>query len=104
MQMKQNKFTQNFSQMDKLWSLLPIAYSWIIAARGGMRARLVICAVIVTAWGIRLTVNFARKGAYRLNFWTGNEDYRWADFAGGFLFVMIRHSKCRCVTLKRETP
>ena len=77
---------QNFSQMDKLWSLLPIAYSWIIAARGGMRARLVICAVIVTAWGIRLTVNFARKGAYRLKFWTGNEDYRWAIVRGSRFF------------------
>lgn len=69
---------RNFSQMDKLWSLLPIAYLWIIAARGEMKARLVIFALIVTAWGVRLTINFARKGAYRLKFWTGEEDYRWA--------------------------
>lgn len=78
--------TQNFSQMDKLWSLLPIAYSWIIAIRGGMKARLVICAVIVTVWGIRLTVNFARKGAYRLKFWTGNEDYRWSIVRSNRIF------------------
>ena len=68
----------NYSQMDKLWSLLPIAYTWIIAIRGGMQLRLVLFALIVTAWGIRLTVNFARKGAYSLKFWDGVEDYRWA--------------------------
>ena len=70
------EITQNFSQMDKLWSILPIAYAWIIAANGGMKIRLVIYALIVTVWGIRLTINFARKGAYSLKFWTGTEDYR----------------------------
>jgi steroid 5-alpha reductase family enzyme len=72
------EITQNFSQMDKLWSILPVAYVWIIAVNGGMKARLVIYALIVTAWGIRLTVNFARKGAYSIKFWTGVEDYRWS--------------------------
>ncbi len=72
------EISRNFSQMDKLWSLLPIAYSWITALRGGMKTRLVVYALIVTAWGIRLTVNFARKGAYNIKFWTGVEDYRWA--------------------------
>ena len=72
------EITHNYSQMDKLWSLLPIAYSWIIAVRGGMSARLFVYALIVSAWGVRLTVNFARKGAYRLKFWEGNEDYRWS--------------------------
>ena len=72
------EMAQNFSQMDKLWSLLPIAYTWIVAARGGMKLRLVVFALIVTAWGIRLTINFARKGAYRLKFWDGEEDYRWS--------------------------
>ena len=71
------ELTQNNSQMDKLWSLLPIAYTWIIAVRGGMSARLVVMAVLATLWGIRLTYNFARKGAYRLKFWEGEEDYRW---------------------------
>ena len=72
------ELANNFSQMDKLWSLLPIAYTWIVAARGGMKLRLVLYALLVTAWGIRLTVNFARKGAYSWKFWTGVEDYRWA--------------------------
>jgi steroid 5-alpha reductase family enzyme len=68
----------NFSQMDKLWSILPPVYVWVVAAKGGFSARLVIYALIVTAWGIRLTVNFARKGAYSLRFWSGKEDYRWS--------------------------
>ena len=68
----------NNSQMDKLWSLLPPVYVWIAAIRGGLTVRLVVMAVLVTLWGARLTFNFARKGAYRLKFWEGREDYRWA--------------------------
>ncbi|MBQ7462608.1 MAG: DUF1295 domain-containing protein [Bacteroidaceae bacterium] len=71
------ELTRNNSQMDKLWSLLPIVYTWVIAAKGGMAVRLVVMAVLVTLWGIRLTYNFGRKGAYRLRFWEGEEDYRW---------------------------
>lgn len=72
------ELTRNNSQMDKLWSLLPIAYTWVIAVRGGMSARLVVMAVLATLWGMRLTFNFARKGAYTLKFWEGVEDYRWS--------------------------
>jgi steroid 5-alpha reductase family enzyme len=71
------EITGNNSQMDKLWSLLPIAYTWVIAVRSGMNVRLVVMAVLATLWGIRLTFNFARKGAYKLKFWEGEEDYRW---------------------------
>lgn len=71
------EISRNNSQMDKLWSILPIAYAWIVAITGGMNLRLVVIAVIVTLWGIRLTFNFARKGAYKLKFWEGEEDYRW---------------------------
>lgn len=72
------ELTNNNSQMDKLWSLLPIAYVWIAAANGGMTTRLVVMACLVTLWGARLTFNFGRKGAYKLKFWEGEEDYRWA--------------------------
>ena len=72
------ELARNNSQMDKLWSILPIAYAWVIAAMGGMKLRLVVMAVLVTLWGIRLTFNFARKGAYSIRFWEGEEDYRWA--------------------------
>ncbi len=78
--------TGNNSQMDKLWSLLPIAYTWVIAAKGGMQPRLVVMAVLATLWGIRLTMNFARKGAYSLKFWEGTEDYRWAIVRSGPAF------------------
>ena len=71
------EISRNNSQMDKLWSLMPIAYAWIVAGKGGMKPRLVILAIIVTLWGIRLTINFARKGAYSIRFWDGEEDYRW---------------------------
>ncbi|MBR4564351.1 MAG: DUF1295 domain-containing protein [Paludibacteraceae bacterium] len=71
------ELTMNNSQMDKLWSILPIVYVWIIAAKGGMSPRLLLMAVLVTIWGARLTFNFGRKGAYSLKFWEGEEDYRW---------------------------
>ena len=72
------ELAQNFSQMDKLWSILPVVYAWIVAVRNGMDLRTVVYALIVTVWGVRLTMNFARKGAYSLRFWTGEEDYRWS--------------------------
>ena len=71
------ELTRNNSQMDKLWSILPAVYTWIVAIRGGMSARLVVIACLVTLWGARLTFNFGRKGAYSLRFWSGEEDYRW---------------------------
>lgn len=71
------EITGNNSQMDKLWSILPPVYVWIAAGMCGMKPRLVIMAVIATVWGIRLTWNFGRKGAYSWKFWAGEEDYRW---------------------------
>jgi len=71
------EITRNNSQVDKIWSLLPFIYCWIIAVHGGMHPRLVVMAVLATLWGLRLTFNFARKGAYKLKFWEGEEDYRW---------------------------
>jgi steroid 5-alpha reductase family enzyme len=69
--------TLNNSQVDKLWSILPIIYVWVVAAYGNFTPRLLIMAFIVSFWGIRLTTNFALKGAYQWRFWTGEEDYRW---------------------------
>ena len=71
------ELSHNNSQMDKLWSILPAVYTWIIAIRGAMNLRLVLMAILATVWGIRLTYNFGRKGAYHFKFWTGREDYRW---------------------------
>lgn len=67
----------NNSQVDKLWSLVPIAYVWIVADYAEFNTRTVLMAVLATVWGIRLTYNFSRHGAYQWKFWTGKEDYRW---------------------------
>lgn len=72
------ELTGNNSQVDKLWSILPIVYAWIMAHFGDYSMRLIIMAILVTIWGIRLTYNFSRHGAFTIRFWEGKEDYRWA--------------------------
>lgn len=71
------EITGNCSQVDKIWSIVPAIYVWYIAYAGGMSDRLVLMAVLVTIWAIRLTYNFSRRGAYTWKFWAGEEDYRW---------------------------
>lgn len=71
------EITRNCSQVDKIWSIVPIVYVWYIAYAGGMGDRSVLMAVLVTLWGARLTYNFSRRGAYSWKFWSGEEDYRW---------------------------
>lgn len=67
--------TGDHSWVDRIWSVIPVAYSWIFAGSAGLDdARLDVMAVLVTLWGARLTYNFARKGGYA----KGGEDYRWA--------------------------
>jgi len=70
--------TNNYSQVDKLWSIMPIPYLWILVFYSCYDPRLILMAVLVTIWGIRLSCNFARRGGYSLKFWTGEEDYRWS--------------------------
>lgn len=69
--------TGNYSQVDKLWSIMPVIYAWIICIRSGYEARLVLMAAVVSIWGIRLTYNFARRGGYSIRIWSGQQDYRW---------------------------
>lgn len=69
---------KNYSQVDKIWSLAPVIYSWFIVASAGWNDRMVLMAALVTVWGVRLTFNFARRGGYSWKFWEGEEDYRWA--------------------------
>ena len=70
--------TREHSWVDRLWSIVPVAYVWVFAASTGLTdPRLVVMAVLATLWGARLTFNFARKGGY-----TGTEDYRWAILRG----------------------
>lgn len=73
--------SRDTSWVDRVWSIVPVVYVWIFAvaglldgrAAGEDTGRLLLMAVLVTAWGARLTFNFARKGGY-----SGMEDYRWA--------------------------
>jgi steroid 5-alpha reductase family enzyme len=66
--------TKNYSQVDRLWSIIPVGYVGFFAwAAGFQDARLNLMAGLVFCWGARLTFNFARKGGYR----RGGEDYRW---------------------------
>jgi steroid 5-alpha reductase family enzyme len=71
-----SEITRNYSQVDKLWSLLPVAYSLITVA-AFPSVRLCIMAALVTMWGFRLSYNFYRKGGYNIIPWKGEEDYRW---------------------------
>jgi len=73
------EITRNCSQVDKIWSIVPIVYSWYITWAGGFNERMVLMSVLVTLWGARLTYNFSRRGAYKLKFWEGEEDYRWEE-------------------------
>ena len=64
---------REYSWVDRVWSILPVVYAWVFAAHAGdVRATLV--AALITAWGVRLTFNFGRRGGYA----PGGEDYRWA--------------------------
>jgi steroid 5-alpha reductase family enzyme len=71
-----SELTRNYSQVDKLWSLMPVAYSLITVA-AFHSVRLYIMATLVTIWGFRLSYNFYRKGGYNIIPWKGEEDYRW---------------------------
>jgi steroid 5-alpha reductase family enzyme len=73
------EISRNNSQVDKLWSVIPIVYVWFMSCEGGMEPRMMLMSTLVTIWGIRLTYNFARRGAYQWKFWAGEEDYRWEE-------------------------
>ena len=71
------ELTKNYSQVDRLWSTIPIVYCWYFTYSSGMDERLILMSSLVTIWGLRLSFNFARKGGFTLLPWKGEEDYRW---------------------------
>jgi len=78
--------TGNYSHVDRLWSISPFIFCWIHAIASGPISefnRVHLITVLVTAWGLRLTYNFARKGGYRLS----TEDYRWMYVRHNFPFM-----------------
>ena len=71
--------TREHSWVDRIWSIIPIAYVAVFAAKAGFAdARLNVMLALVVLWGARLTFNFARKGGYA----PGGEDYRWTVLRG----------------------
>lgn len=74
------EISRNNSQVDKLWSIVPIYYVWHMTLLAPeLSERMVLMSILVTIWGARLTFNFARRGAYTWRFWAGEEDYRWEE-------------------------
>jgi steroid 5-alpha reductase family enzyme len=73
-----SELTRNYSQVDRLWSIVPAVFAWYFSLRSGGDARLTLMATLVTAWAVRLSFNFWRRGGYSWPPWRGIEDYRWA--------------------------
>lgn len=73
-----SEITRNCSQVDKLWSIMPLIYTWYFAYASEWDTRMVLMAVLVSVWGIRLSFNFWRRGGYTWIPWEGEEDYRWS--------------------------
>lgn len=89
-----SEINRNYSQIDRLWSLLPTFYVYHIAiwarVAGLPHSRIDLVTLFSTLWSvsattcsllgleltrfeIRLTSNYWRKGGYTV----GSEDYRW---------------------------
>ena len=76
------EIAQNFSQMDKLWSLLPIAYAWIIAITVGCILELIVLLAGDMRYGteidlahVFLGIVFSFMLAQIVRFFTFNVDY-----------------------------
>ncbi|CAG8741525.1 28443_t:CDS:2 [Gigaspora margarita] len=74
--------TRNYSQVDRLWTILPVIYTWHFVLYDCFKdlstcnlrflnVRGIIMGILATMWGVRLSYNFMRKGGYN---WNG-EDY-----------------------------
>jgi steroid 5-alpha reductase family enzyme len=72
------EFTNNFSQVDKCWSVVPAIYAWVFVAVMPYNPRCLLVAICITIWALRLTGNACRRGFYVCPPWAGEEDYRWA--------------------------
>ncbi|OAG06490.1 DUF1295-domain-containing protein [Paraphaeosphaeria sporulosa] len=86
------EINKNYSQVDRLWSILPVIYNSHYALwahlSGLPTQRLDHVMAVTILWGARLTFNYWRKGGYSV----GSEDYRWnivKDYAGpAAMFVL----------------
>ncbi|KAI1374547.1 DUF1295-domain-containing protein [Hypoxylon crocopeplum] len=73
-----SEINRNYSQVDRMWSLLPTVYNAHFSAwsrLNGLPSQRVDLVLFWSAiWSARLTFNYVRKGGYNI----GSEDYRWA--------------------------
>ena len=71
-------FTHNVSSVDRLWSILPVIYVWAYVYISEYSPVVVLMAMCVTLWGIRLTGNFFIRGGYKMEGGLFvHEDFRW---------------------------
>jgi len=87
-----SEINRNYSQVDRMWSLLPTIYNAHFAAWTHLHGLPSDRVDLVLAWSIlwstRLTFNYARKGGYNI----GSEDYRWEIIKAkvpGFIFFLF---------------
>ncbi|KAF7551601.1 hypothetical protein G7046_g7672 [Stylonectria norvegica] len=87
-----SEVNRNYSQIDRLWSILPNLYIVHMAVwarlAGEPHDRIDLVALATTLWSCRLTFNYARKGGYN----RGSEDYRWEILKGyvpGFIWFIF---------------
>ncbi len=71
------ELTNNLSQVDKVWSIMPAIYGLVTLSAYPSSPRIWLMTALVIFWGIRLSYNFYRKGGYHIIPWKGEEDYRW---------------------------
>jgi hypothetical protein len=90
-----SSLTGNYSQVDKIWSIVPLIYCWIVLCD----ERTLLMAIVATVWGIRLTWNFSRRGGYTWPPWNGDEDYRWKYLQDGFLLSILQNKSAVSVFL-----
>ncbi|KAJ9655764.1 hypothetical protein H2198_005470 [Neophaeococcomyces mojaviensis] len=73
-----SEVNQNWSQIDRVWSIIPTLYNahWAIWSHmaGIHTERMDLRLLVSVVWSMRLTYNYWRRGGYKI----GSEDYRWA--------------------------
>jgi len=82
-----SEISRNYSQTDKIWSITPFVYTWVLVCD----SRTLLMAIISTVWGFRLSWNFSRRGGYTWPPWEGDEDYRWKYLQDGFLLGILKN-------------
>lgn len=87
-----NKVTNDYSWVDRVWSLLPIfSAAHLLYFQSHCEARPIalrqwVVFAFICMWGFRLTYNFFRKGGYTSG---SGEDYRWVYIRKHYPKLMV---------------